>query len=121
MFDLSETLKKFKHEIQRNLNKEIKTHVANVYLTLKDEVKQWSDTGRTFESIYITDEVGKVQTPPEGNYQLLIESKDTIYDSIPDSAVFYVGIAVPYVNTLEYGDNGLTAKAPLRHTLVKSK
>ena len=123
MTDLRKALKQFKRQTQEQFDEAVKQYVATVYLTLKGEVVLWSDTGRTIESVYITSDVNVVQTPKEGDYPFTVEPLQTVINNITveGSTVFYVGIAVPYGNTLEYGDTNVRAKAPLRYTFNKIK
>ena len=123
MTDFSKTLKKFNKQLQEQFDETVKQYIAIVYTTLKGEIIQWSDTGRTLESAYITSDINAIQVPKEGNYSFTIEPKETVINNITvnGSTVFYIGIAVPYGNTLEYGDTNVRAKAPLRYTFNKLK
>lgn len=122
MKSFSKQLQSFKGLVNNEVTQFINEQVALIYLKLQSEVKVWSDTGRTYESISIRFDENFV-TPNEGQHRLTNETKDQIIKTLPSTIqpVYYIGASVPYLFTLEYGNEAQTPKALFRHTLNNFK
>lgn len=122
MQSFSEQLKTFKDLVNKKTTQLVNEQVALIYLKLQNEVRVWSDTGRTYDSISIRFDENFV-TPNEGQYQLINETKDQVIKTLPSSIqpMYYIGVSVPYLLTLEYGTETQAPKAPFRHALNSFK